>query len=341
MLCKPVFVVDRSRPVRKMPSFTRYWRELRAISLLFEIFRRLNSIFIAFYTPIATHAVFNVESCPTVRTMRPFTPFWRKLCAVSILLEIFRRLNATSTAFHTPNATHAVFSVETIPIVRKMRPFTPFWRKLSVISILFEIVRRLRATSIAFYTSNAMHASFIVEWNRPVRKMRSCTRLWRKLCVITLLLEIFRRLNSISIPFYSPNATHAVFSDETSPTVRKMRPLTRFCRKLCGISILLEIFLRLNAISIAFYTPSAMHANFIVERSRSVRKMRPFTSFWRKLSVISLVWEIFRRLNAISIAFYTPIATHAVFSVESIPTVRKMRPFTPFWRKLSVLSILL
>ena len=49
-----------------------------------------------------------------------------------------------------------------------------------------------------------------------------------------------------------------------------------------------------------------------------------------KLSVLTLLLEIFRRLNAISIAFYTPNATHAAFSVESIPTVRKMRPFTPF-----------
>ena len=137
VLCTPVFVVDRSRPVRKMPSFTRFWRELRAISLLFEIFRRLNSIFIAFYTPIATHAVFSVESCPTVRTIRPFTPFWRKLCVVSILLEIFRRLNATSIAFYTLKAMHAVFGVERSRHERKMRSFTRFWRILSVTSLLF------------------------------------------------------------------------------------------------------------------------------------------------------------------------------------------------------------
>ena len=138
-----------------------------------------------------------------------------------------------------------------------------------------------------------------------------------KLCVIFVLLEIFRRLNAISIALETPNAMHAVFSVETSPTVRKMRPFTRFWRKLCIISILLEIFVYLNAISIAFYRPNDMHADFTVESSPTVRRMRPFTRFWRKLSVISLLLEIFRRLIAISFAFYTPNDTHASFVVET------------------------
>ena len=165
--------------------------------------------------------------------------------------------------------------------VRKMRPFARFWRKLSAISLVLEIFRRLNALSIAHYTPNAMHASFIIEWIRHLRKMRSCTRFWRKLCVISLLSEIFRRLNSIFNAFYTPIATHAVFSVETSPTVRKMRTYTRSCRKRSVNSLLLEIFRRLHVISIAFYFPNAMYANCIVERSRPVRKMRQFTRFWR------------------------------------------------------------
>ena len=103
-----------------------------------------------------------------------------KLSVISLLLEIFRRLNAISIAFYTPIATHAAFSVDTIPTVRKVRPFTPFRRKLGVISILLEIFRRLYAISIAFYFPNAMYASCIVEWSRPARKMRQFTRLWRQ-----------------------------------------------------------------------------------------------------------------------------------------------------------------
>ena len=154
-----------------------------------------------------------------------------------------------------------------------------------------------------------------------------------KLSVLTLLLEIFRRLNAISIAFYTPNATHAAFSVESIPTVRKMRPFTTFCRKLSIVSILLETFPRLIAIYIAHYTPNATYAVFSVETIRIVRKMRTFTPFWRKLSVVSLLLDIFRRLNSIFIAFYTLNAMHAVFSVESSPTVRKLRQFTRFCRQ--------
>ena len=59
-------------------------------------------------------------------------------------------------------------------------------------------------------------------------------------------------------------------------------------------------------------------------------KCHNLLDFDYKLSGISLLLEISRRLNAISIAFYTPIATHAAFSVDTIPTVRKVRPFTRF-----------
>ena len=265
--------------------------------------------------------------------MRPCTPFWRKLSVLSILLEIFRRLNATSIAFCTSNAMLSVFGVESSPTVRKMRPFTRFWRKLSVISLLLEIFRHLIAISIALYTPNATYAVFSVERIPTVRKMRSCTRFWKKLCVISLLLEIFRRLYCIFNAFYTPIAARAVFSVGTSPTVRKLRPFTPFRRKLRVVSNLLEIFRRLNATSIAFYTSNAMLAVFGVERSRPVRKMRPFTRFWRELRAISLLLAIFRRLYAISISFSAPSAMYASFIVESSRPVRKMRSCTRFWRQ--------
>ena len=162
--------------------------------------------------------------------------------------------------------------------------------------------------------------------------MRPFTRFWRKLWVISTLLAISLRFNAISIAFYTPNAIHAVFSVETSPTVRKMRPFTRLWRKLGVISLLLQIFRHLNAISIALYAPNAIHAVISVATSPTVRKMRPYTRFWRKLSVISLLLETFRHLNAISVAFYATNAMHAVFGLETCPTVRKMRPFTRIWR---------
>jgi hypothetical protein len=43
-------------------------------------------------------------------------------------MEIFRRLNAVSTAFHTPNTTHATFSFETSPAALKTPSFVDFDR---------------------------------------------------------------------------------------------------------------------------------------------------------------------------------------------------------------------
>ena len=224
-----------------------------------------------------------------------------------------------------------IFPSNQAQLYEKCDHLLDFEEKLSVMSLLLEMFRRLIAISIAFYTPNDMHAVFSADSSPTVRKMRPYTRFWRKLCVISSLLQIFRRLIAISIAFYTPNDMHAVFSADSNPTVCKMRPFTRFWRKLCVISVLLEIFRRLNAIDFAFYTPNTMHAVFSLETCPTVRKIRPFTRFWRKLSVMSLLLEILRSLNAISIAFYTPNAMHAVFSMETCPTVRKIRPFTRFW----------
>ena len=168
MICTPVSSSKQSDLYEKCDHILDSDDKLRAISLLVEIFWRLNAISIAFYTPNALHASFIVETIIPVQKMRPFTWFGRKLCVTSILMEIFRRLNATSIAFFTPNAMYAAFSVLASPTVRKMRPVTRLWRNLCVISILLEIFRRLNAASIAFYTPNAMHASFIVETSSTV-----------------------------------------------------------------------------------------------------------------------------------------------------------------------------
>ena len=45
-------------------SLTRFYRKLIVISLLFEIFRRLNAHFSPFYTPIAVDAVFHLGDKP-------------------------------------------------------------------------------------------------------------------------------------------------------------------------------------------------------------------------------------------------------------------------------------
>jgi hypothetical protein len=50
--------------------------------------------------------------------------------------------------------------------------------------------------------------------------------------VISFLIEIFRRLNAPSTPFYTLNVSHADFRVDRIPASRKMQSL-KFRRKLC------------------------------------------------------------------------------------------------------------
>ena len=218
------------------------------------------------------HACFNVETSPTARKSESFTRFWRKLSVLSLLLEIFRSLSAIFISFLTPNAMHACFIVETGRTARKMQPFTRFWRKLSAPLLLLEILRSLSAVFERLYASNTMHAGFIDETSPTARKMQPFTRFWRKLNALSLLLKIFRSLSAVFERFYASNTMHAGFIDETSPTARKMQPLTRFWRKLSALTLQMAIFRRLNAIFIKFYMPNVVHVVFSVETSTTASK---------------------------------------------------------------------
>jgi hypothetical protein len=50
--------------------------------------------------------------------------------------------------------------------------------------------------------------------------------------VISIRIEILRRLNALSTPFYTPNVLHVDFSIETIPANRKWQSF-KFRRKLC------------------------------------------------------------------------------------------------------------
>ena len=85
-------------------------------------------------------------------------------------------------------------------------------------------------------------------------------------------MEDFPRLSAIFIAFYTPIVVHAVCNVETGIAARKSLSFTRFWRKLSVISLLLEEFLRLNAIFIAFYTPNVVQAVFGVETGTAAPK---------------------------------------------------------------------
>ena len=147
------------------------------------------------------HACFIDETSPTALNMQPFTRFWRKLSALSLLMEIFRSLIAIFITFYMPNVVYEVFSVETSIAARKSQLCTWFWQKVFVISLLLETFQRLKGIFARFYATNVMHACFIVETGPSVRKMQPFTRFWRKLSALSPLLEIFQSLNAIFIAF--------------------------------------------------------------------------------------------------------------------------------------------
>ena len=145
-------------------------RNLSVISLLLEEFRRLNAIFIAFYTPNVVQDIFYFESGAAERKSYTFPRFWRKLSVISLLLAEFRRLNVFFIVLYAPNVVLAIFNVETRAAARKPQSFPRFWRKLSVISLLLEEFRRFEAIFIALYTPNVVHSVIIWETSRAARK---------------------------------------------------------------------------------------------------------------------------------------------------------------------------
>ena len=190
------------------------------------IFRRLNAIFIAFYMPNVVHEVFSVETSTAAPKSQLFTWFWQKVFAISLLFKIYRYLKGIFARFYVTNVMHACFIVETGPTARKMR----FWRKLSALSHLLEIFRRLNAIFNAFYMPNVVQAVFNVETSTASRISQLFTWLWRKVFVISLLLETYQRLKDIFARFYATNAMHACFIVEIDPTARKMQPFTGYWR---------------------------------------------------------------------------------------------------------------
>jgi hypothetical protein len=107
--------------------------------------------------------------------------------------------------------------------------------------------------------------------------------------VISIRIEIFRRLNALSTPFYTPNAAQTNFSVEIIPKIAK-RNLSNF-DEISVISSRIEISMRLNALSTPFYTPNVPQTNFSVEIIPDNRKTQSFI-FRRKLCYFVPDWDI-------------------------------------------------
>jgi hypothetical protein len=72
-----------------------------------------------------------------------------------------------------------------------------------------------------------VHADFSVKTSSGTRKTQSFLDVVENYFIL-FLIEIFRRLNALSTPFYAANAAHADFSVNTSPASRKTQSFFAF-----------------------------------------------------------------------------------------------------------------
>jgi uncharacterized membrane protein len=94
-------------------------------------------------------------------------------------------------------------------------------------------------------------------------------------------------------------------------------------------SFLIEIFRRLNAHFIPFYTQNVVHTALCVETGPAARKTQSFVDLHGNY-VISFLIEIFRRLNAHFTAFYTQNVVHTALCVGTSSAARKTQSFDDF-----------
>jgi hypothetical protein len=148
---------------------------------------------------------------------------------ISFRIEILRRLNTLSTPFYTPNVFHVDFSDETIPANGKWQSFK-FRRKLCYFfpdSDTTTFKRSLHSILLA-----ECSACRFQHRNRSCKSQNAIFQISTKTLLFLFLIEILRRLNALSTPFYSPNVVHVDFSIETGAANRKTQSF-KFRRKLC------------------------------------------------------------------------------------------------------------
>jgi hypothetical protein len=139
--------------------------------------------------------------------------------------------------------------------------------------------------------------------NKPNNSQNSIIRrLRRKMSVISIPIEIFRRISAQITPSYGQHIVHAVLSVETNPTPRKTRSFVDFVEEWPWLLSRLRYF--------DVYTPKLLHfatehsARCIMRRNKASNSQNSIDRrFRRKMTVSSFPIEIFRRLHAQITAF--------------------------------------
>ena len=166
--------------------------------------------------------------------------------------------------------------------------------------------------------------------NKPTHTQIAIVRRFcPNLCVISLPIEIFRRLNAIFTALCVQNGVHAFSSVETSPDTSKSKSfvvLSKFMRYSSPDRDISSLKRSFHCIMRADRSACAL------QRRNEPRhtKIAIIHRFWRQLCVISLPFEIFRRLNALFTALCVPNVVHAFSSAETSSDTSKSQSFVDF-----------
>ena len=198
----------------------------------------------------------------------------RKLCVISHPFEIIRRLNALFHCIMRAERSARVVRRRNKPRYRQNAFIRRFWRILRVISLPFEIFRRLNALCTALCMQNVVHAC------PPTSKQAQTHANCNNLSISSKIMRYFSPVGDIST---FKRSFHCIMRAERSALVfrRRNNPrhtqyaiIRRFCRKLSDISLPFEIFRRLNALCTALCMQNLVQALSIVETSPDTRKLQ-------------------------------------------------------------------
>jgi hypothetical protein len=212
--CTPVSASKQAQQLAKLNLSSISTKTV--ISFLIEIFRCFDALSTPSYAANAVHADFIVETSPATRKTQfsldldencYFVPDWDITAFKRSFYSILRTERSVGR-FQRRNKPCDSQNTIFLPFRRKLL-FRSWLRYCGVLTLFpLHFMRRTQSTPI----SASKQALQPAELNLSSISMKT---------VISFLIEIFRRLNALSTPFYAANAVHADFIVETSSATRK------------------------------------------------------------------------------------------------------------------------
>ena len=206
---------------------TRFWWKWRFISLPFDIFRRFNALFTALCLWNAAHAVSSVETIPDTHKSHSLADFDENedlflshliYLDVLTLFSLHYACGMQCMRFPASKQAHIHANRNHLPILTKIkRCFSPVW-DISTFKRSVHCIMRAECSARVFQRRNKPRYTQII----------IICRFCRKLSVISLPFQIFKRFNALFSALCLWNAVHVFSSVEVSPDTRKSQSFADF-----------------------------------------------------------------------------------------------------------------